>query len=82
MTFRIIPTKEFIQDSKKIDSLSLKKVIRKMEEVSENPERHKRLRGPLSMFCRVRVDKLRVLFSYDIKKKELYPEKIVFKHKY
>jgi hypothetical protein len=33
-------------------------------------------------FCRIRVEKLRILFSYDVQKQELYPERIIFGHRY
>ena len=82
MTYKIIPTKEFIKDSKKVDSLTLKKIKKKIEEVAENPKRYKHLRGPLSIFCRIRIGKLRILFSYDKERREIYPEKIIFGHKY
>ena len=82
MSYKIIPTKEFIKDSKKIDSATLNKVKDKIEEVAKNPERYKHLRGPLKVFCRIRIEKLRVLFSYESLKKEIYPEKIIFSHNY
>jgi mRNA-degrading endonuclease RelE of RelBE toxin-antitoxin system len=82
MSYKIFPTKEFIQDCKKVDSLVLSRVKKKIEEVAENPERYKHLRGPLNEFCRLRIGKLRILYFYDIKKQELYPSKIVFDHNY
>ena len=57
-------------------------IKKKINEVSLNPERYKHLKHNLSNRCRIRVGKLRVLFSYNIKLKELYVEKILFKHDY
>ena len=82
MSYRIIPTKEFVKDSKNVDTVSLERIKKKMEEVALDPERYKHLSPPLNKYCRIRIGKLRILFSYDIKRKELYPEKIIFKHRY
>ena len=82
MSYKIFPTKEFVKDSKKVDSVTLDRIKKKVEEVAENPERYKHLKAPLNNYCRIRVEKLRIIFSYDKEKLELYPEKIVFKHKY
>lgn len=82
MTYKIIPTKDFIKDCKKIDSLSLTRIRKKFDEVAENPERYKHLRGPLSDFCRIRIGKLRILFSHNNERQEIYLDKIVFDHKY
>ncbi len=53
-----------------------------MLEVAENPERYKYLHYDLKRSCRIWIGKLRIIFSYDKNKKELYLEKIVFGHKY
>ena len=82
MSYKILPTKEFSKDFKKLDSFFQNRVKKKIEEVAENPERYKHLHYDLKGSCRIRVGKLRVIFSYNIDKKELYPEKIVFGHKY
>ncbi|MBI2043311.1 type II toxin-antitoxin system RelE/ParE family toxin [Candidatus Pacearchaeota archaeon] len=82
MSYKILPTKEFSNDFKKITSDFQKRIKNKIEEVAENPERYKHLHYDLKGSCRIRVGKLRVIFSYDIDKKELYPEKIVFGHNY
>ncbi|MFP4403010.1 MAG: type II toxin-antitoxin system RelE family toxin [Candidatus Woesearchaeota archaeon] len=82
MNYKILPTKEFSKDFKKLED-SLKKSIKtKIEEVSKNPERYKKLHYDLTGSCRIRIKKLRIIFSYDTDKKELYLEKIVFGHKY
>ncbi len=82
MPFKILPTKEFEKDFKKLDSFIQKRIKNKIEEVAENPERYKHLHYDLSGSCRLWIGKLRVIFSYNIQKQELYPEKIVFGHKY
>ena len=82
MSYRILPTKEFEKDLKKLNKNSQNRIKRKFEEVAENPERYKHMHPPLNNFCRIRIGKLRIIFRYDIEKQELYLEKIVFEHKY
>lgn len=82
MSYKILPTKEFGKDFKKLDDFEQKRIKNKIEEVSENPERYKHLHYDLKGSCRIRIGKLRVIFSYDSNLKELYPEKIVFGHRY
>ena len=82
MKCRILPTKEFSKDYKKLDSSQQHKIRKKIEEVSDNPARYKQLHYDLSGSCRIWIGKLRIIFSYDLSKKELYLEKIVFGHRY
>ena len=82
MNYKILPTKEFSKDFQKLDSQFKSRVKKKIDEVAENPERYKHLHYDLKGSCRIRIGKLRVLFSYNTDKKELYLEKIVFGHKY
>ena len=82
MSYRILPTKEFEKDFKKLDKKLQERIRKKMDMVAENPERYKHMHPPLQNYCRVRIEKLRVIFSYNIQKKELYLNKIVFGHKY
>jgi len=82
MGCNILPTKEFSKDFKKLDSQMQKRVKHKFEEVAEDPTRYKFLHYDLSGSCRIWIAKLRVVFSYDSKKKELYPEKIILSHRY
>jgi len=82
MSYKILPTKEFYIDFKKLDNELQKRIKKKIEEVAENPARHKKLHYDLGGSCRLWIGKLRIIFSYDVNKKELYLEKIVFKHKY
>jgi mRNA-degrading endonuclease RelE of RelBE toxin-antitoxin system len=82
MPYKILPTTEFEKDFRKIDSNFKLRIKKKIEEVAENPERYKHLHYVLNSSCRIRIGKLRILFSYDSKKQELYLEKIVFGHNY
>jgi len=82
MTYKILPTKEFEKDFNKIDSFMQERIKKKIEEVAENPERYKHLHYDLSNDCRLWIGKLRIIFSYNIVKQELYLEKIIFGHKY
>lgn len=82
MPFKILPTKEFEKDFKKLDSFMQKRIKDKIEEVALDPTRYKHLHYDLAGSCRIWVGKLRVIFSYDVEKQELYLEKIVFGHKY
>jgi len=82
MNYKIFPTKEFSKDFKKLGKQLQERIRNKVEEVSENPTRYKQLHYDLSKSCRLWVGKHRIIFSYDINKKELYLEKIVFRHKY
>ena len=58
------------------------RIKKKFEEIRENPERYKHLHYDLKGSCRVWIGKLRIIFSYNKEKRELYPEKIVLDHKY
>ena len=82
MSYNLLPTKEFSRDFNKLDEQFKKRIKHKMEEVAQNPERYKYLHYDLKNSCRIRIDKLRIIFSYDVSKQELYLEKIVFGHKY
>ena len=82
MPYKILPTREFEKDFKKIDSFMQKKIKKKIEEVSENPIRCKHLHYDLAGHCRIRVGKFRIIFKYNSEKQELYLEKMVFGHKY
>ncbi|PIN74947.1 addiction module toxin RelE [Candidatus Woesearchaeota archaeon CG10_big_fil_rev_8_21_14_0_10_37_12] len=82
MTYNICPTKEFEKDFRKLDNSLQKRIKFKIEEVGENPERYKHLHYDLKESSRIRIGKLRVIFSYNKMRNELYPEKIVFGHEY
>ena len=82
MPYKILPTKEFSKDFSKIDPQLQKRVKANIEEVAEDPTRFKHLHYDLKGSCRLWVAKLRVIFSYDSQKQELYLEKIVLGHRY
>ena len=82
MPYKILPTSEFSKDFKKLDKPMQERIKKKIEEVSENPERYKHLHYDLKGSCRIWIGKLRVIFSYNQHLRELYLEKIVFDHKY
>ena len=82
MSYKILPTKEFFNDFKRLDGDIKQRLKNKIGSVAENPTRYKQLHYDLSGSCRIWIGNLRVIFSYDINKKELYLEKIVFGHKY
>jgi len=82
MPFKILPTREFEKDFKKLDKFFQERIKAKIEEVAEEPSRYKHMHYDFSGSCRIRIDKLRVVFSYSIEKQEIYPEKIIFGHKY
>lgn len=82
MNYKILPTIEFSKDFKKIDAQFQQRIKNKIEEVSEDPSRYKHLHYDLKGSSRLWIGKLRIIFSYNPEKKELYLEKIVFGHKY
>lgn len=82
MSYKILPTKEFSKDFNKLDKHFQNRFKKKIEEVAQDPARYKHLHYDLSGSCRLWIGKHRVIYSYDINKKELYLEKIVFGHKY
>lgn len=82
MSYKIIPTREFEKGFCKLDKNLQSRIVKKVDEIAENPERYKHLHYGLSDFCRIWVGKLRILFSYNLKDKILYLEKIVFDHRY
>jgi len=82
MRYKIFPTKEFSKDFKRLEKQIQLQIKKKIEEVSENPERYKHLHYDLKGSCRIRIGKLRVTFSYDLQARELYVEKIIFDHNY
>lgn len=81
-SYKILPTKEFSKDFKKLDGSVKSRVKTKIEEVAQDPTRYKYLSYDLSGSCRIRIGKLRIIFSYSEELGELYLEKIVFDHRY
>ena len=82
MTYKIQASKTFEKDFKRLDKNLKDKIKNKFKEVAVNPKRYKHMHPPLNDYCRIRIEKLRILFSYDVQKEILYLEKIVFGHKY
>lgn len=82
MNYKIFPTKEFSKDFNKLDKQFQQRIKNKVEEIAEDPARYKYLHYDLSGSCRLWIGKLRIIFSYDFGKKEIYLEKIIFGHKY
>ena len=82
MSYNILTTKEFSKDFKKLDNQLQVRIKKKIEEVAEEPTRYKHLHYDLKGSCRLWIGKLRIIFSYNEDKQELYLEKIVFDHKY
>ena len=82
MLYKILPTKEFSKAFKKLNNQLQVRIKNKIEEVAEEPTRFKHLHYDLKGSCRLWIGKLRIIFSYDVNKQELYLEKIAFGHKY
>ena len=82
MSYKILPTNEFSKDFKKLDNQLQARIKKKIEEVAGEPTRFKHLHYDLKGSCRLWIGKLRIIFSYNEEKEELYLEKIVFGHRY
>ena len=82
MRYRILPTIEFSKDFKKLYNSIQKNMRKKIEEVAKDPTHYKHLHYDLAGSARIRIGKYRVIFSYDVKKDELYLEKIIPDHVY
>ena len=83
MSYKILPTKQYSIDFKKLrDKKTKGKIKKKIEEVSEDPTRYKRLHYELKGSFRIRIGSYRIIYSIDESEKEMYLEKIVFEHKY
>lgn len=48
MSYKILPTKEFFKDFKKLETSYQERIKKKVEEVAENPTRYKHLHYDLS----------------------------------
>ena len=83
MTYKILPTKQFAKDFKKLKDRKLQDSIKnKISEVGKDPLRYKRLHYDLKGSFRVRIGPFRIVYSVNESEKELYLEKIVFDHRY
>lgn len=82
MSYKLTYTKQFEKDFGKLDVVMWQKVKDKLGEVSNDPSRYKHMKYNFSGSSRIRIGKLRVVFSYDVSEGIVYLEKIVFGHKY
>ncbi len=82
MHYKILPTKQFSKDFKKLDKQLQQQTKKKIEDAAEDPTRYKQLHYELKGSCRLRLGKVRIIFSYNEEKKEIYLEKIVIGHRY
>ena len=82
MPYKILPTKEFSKDFKKLNKSLQERIKNKVEETSKDPTHYKHFHYDLSGSCRLRIGKLRIIFSYNKELYELYLEKIIVSHKY
>ncbi len=78
MTYKILPTKEFSKDFKKLDKQFQDRIRKKFEEVADDPARHKHLHYDLKGSCRLWIGRLRIFFltiltSRNFIWKKLYP---------
>ena len=63
MSYKILSTKEFEKDFKKLDKSFQIRIKKTFLEVAKNAERYKHLHPPLEDYCRIRIGKLRIIFS-------------------
>ena len=81
MSYEVVLTDSFLKELNKLKSKSIEEqVLFKLQEFEENPERNKRLQYDLKNYYRIRVGKLRVL--YTILSNRVYVEVLVSGHKY
>ena len=69
MSYKILPTKEFSKDFKKIDKQFQERIKKKVEEIAQDPTRYKYLHYDLKGSCRLWIGKLRIIFSIIMTKK-------------
>lgn len=81
MPYKILPIKEFVKDFKRLDNF-IKENKEKDWRSCGKSRRYKHMHYDFSGSCRIRIGKIRIIFSYSKEKDELYPEKIIFDHKY
>ena len=82
MGYKILPTKEFSKDFKKLNNILKARIRTKIDEVSEDPTRYKHLHYDLQGSCRLWVGKSRIIFSFNESKRELYLEKVILGHRH
>lgn len=81
MSYEVILTDSFLKDLRKLKNKFLEhQVLERLKELEKYPERNKRLKYDLDNYYRLRIGKLRVL--YTIKANVVYVEVLVRGHKY
>ena len=63
--YRVVPTKSFLKDLRKLDKVSNRRVIEAAELLNSDPYLGKALRGPLEGLRSLRVGTLRVIYSVE-----------------
>ena len=81
MIYEVIITDSFLKDLRKLKyKTTEKQVLSKLQELEKNPERNKKLQYDLKDYYRIRVGKLRIL--YTVHDDKVYVEVLVSGHKY
>ena len=81
MIYKVILTDSFLKNLSKLRNKSLEKqVLSKLLELEEYPDRNKKLMYDLKDYYRIRVGKLRIL--YTIQGDNVFVEVLVAGHKY
>lgn len=81
MSYEVILTDSFLKDLRKLKNKPLEEqVLNKLKELEEFPERNKKLMYDLNEYYRLRVGKLRIL--YTLKGDKAFVEVLVIGHKY
>lgn len=81
MSYEVILSDSFLKDLKKLKDEALEdRVSHKLIELEKNPERNKKLKYDLKDYHRLRIEKLRIL--YTIESNKVFVEVLVREHKY
>ncbi len=81
MIYTVLLTDSFLKDVQKLRDKEIEKqIFDKLKELVENPDKNKRLRYDLQEYYRLRVGKLRVL--YTVEGNKITVEVLVRGHKY
>ncbi|MBI2672983.1 type II toxin-antitoxin system mRNA interferase toxin, RelE/StbE family [Candidatus Woesearchaeota archaeon] len=81
MDYEVSLTESFLRDLRKLKNSWLEnQILNKLKELEQSPERNKRLKYGLKDYYRIRIGKLRIL--YTVKDDKVYVEVLVKGHKY
>lgn len=81
MDYEVNLTESFLRDLRKLKNSWLEnQILNKLKELEQSPERNKRLKYGLKDYYRIRIGKLRIL--YTVKDDKVYVEVLVKGHKY